>query len=67
MTNLTGVLAKRKALTKIVRNQLRLKHSMAYDAEVAVVLADVLDRFDEAMTNGEAFSFDPASLLEADV
>lgn len=69
MTNLTGqrIQVKRKALTKIVRNQLRLKYTIAFDEEVEEVLAKVLDEFDEAMANGEAYSFDPSSLLDSNV
>jgi len=54
----------RAALQRSVRAAIRLRHSLAADAEVAERLPEILAAFDAAVLAGEAYEFDIGSLLD---
>lgn len=62
---MSNELGKRKVL-KAVRSAVRLKHSLAADDELAVVLPRVEQAYDRAMRNRQVFQLDWGSLLEGD-
>lgn len=57
----------RQNITKTTRALVRLKHSLAADAELNSLLPDTLEAFDEALARGELKSADQAirDVLEA--
>jgi hypothetical protein len=54
----------RAALQRSVRAAIRLRHSLAADAELAERLPKILESFDATVLAGESFSIDVGELLD---
>jgi hypothetical protein len=61
----TNHVVARSALQRSVRAAIRLRHSLAADAELAERLPKILEKYDAAVLAGKAFEFNIGSLLEA--
>lgn len=68
MQRKTDIEMARLRTTKITRSLLRLKHSLAADAEINEVLPDTLDKFDAALQSGQLLQMNAglADLFRAD-
>lgn len=53
MRRKSDVEMKRKAIEKIIRTNIRLKHSLKADMELNEKLTDVLEAFDERVLKGQ--------------
>lgn len=50
---LTDIELRRQAIQKIMRSQIRLKHSLAADEELNMLLPDTLEEFDSSIGKGQ--------------
>jgi hypothetical protein len=53
---------KRAQIAKVVRNHIRLKHSVLADEEINETLPKVLAQYDRALMTGQAFDLDTNEL-----
>lgn len=51
------------AVLKVFRSNVRLKHALRADREIAEQEPVLLERIDRALALGEGFDFDPAEVL----
>lgn len=63
MRRTTELERQRTAMLKAARSAIRLKHSLAADAEIAEKLPDLEERIDAALANGEPFELEPGRVF----
>jgi histone H3/H4 len=64
MQRRTELEIQKAAIVKAVRTNIRLKHSLAADKEIAETLHEIEQRIDDALQAGTQISFNPAYYLE---
>ena len=55
---------KRAQVLKTARSAIRLKHSLAADAEINEVLPEIEDRFNRAVAAGKPFELTPGTVFD---
>lgn len=59
MRRTTEIERQKAAILKTARSAIRLRHSLAADAEIARRLPELEEDMDLALAQGESFDFDP--------
>lgn len=64
MKILTDIEVQKAAALKAARAAIRLKHSLAADREIAAKLPGIEMQFEDALSSGEPFALDIASVID---
>lgn len=65
MKRLTPIEVRRAQMLKAARTAIRLKHSLAADAEIAEQLPEIEERIDRALATGEVLELTPGAIVDA--